>query len=822
MILPGVITIFFFISSIFIKIAVARSKRRQRRGNILFLSFHHFLVVYLFGSNILDLILRNSNIGVVLQLFLKATVTLSSSILEVKAASSILLSNNPKTVILSILQPQKQQRRLARITPGRRVDWFSSARSSLDHNYPTYDSLLDVTTYVDEMLYVFYRHQYIIGSSCVRKLNFSHSNQFLQSGILCKKFARSDNNPRQKSIRYGNLIRPNNPYRRSSGSASVGFAYNPLVRSHHKIANSNTGNYPDYLKNQNDKATRYPCLISKVKMSSSRNKRANLPFSIMDKEIEEYTNSLQENTNKKVDGTTAEETIVIDDNQEGSIPKKQLGEKTVTEYEKWVRRLYATNLFLPVKLGLENMERIHTALGNPSEKYIIIHIAGTNGKGSVTYKIAQAIQLANPTLKVGLFFSPHVSSFRERIQVNNIMISEDDVVQLLPPIYEICQKEDIPATFFEITTALAFSYYAKMSCDVIVLETGLGGRLDATNIVKTPAISVITSIGLEHTKILGDTIELIAKEKGGIIKSGCPVLVGPNCPHDVLKQCAVEKNAARYYSCEDVLGTIGDNYDRDDYDLENSRISKAALKVVQQSIYGKQLNIVDSMTDEVIELGLSKRPPCRFEIMKMPMNEIADGKNRTLTVILDVAHNPPAMEYLVRKLRSTYQSSTTKFRIVVGMSSDKDLKLCGLSLLNIVDSDTSRIYLVEAAHPRAAKLEAILRATGFQDTNIHYDYNDRSITTGILNAKKDIIQNMLNEKKDDSNHNDEEEEVLIVCGSVFLMSEAREALGIDEPRDTDAITEVAGAGSRHSQENFGNNQSYQDDAIAVEDTPTTN
>lgn len=263
------------------------------------------------------------------------------------------------------------------------------------------------------------------------------------------------------------------------------------------------------------------------------------------------------------------------------------------------------------------------------------------------------------------------------------------------------------------------------------------------------------------------------------------------------------------------MGSNSENYDTDDYDLENARIAKAALKLIQQSNYGKQLNIVDSMTDEVIELGISKRPPCRFEIMKMPISTSAEETkteeiNEMLTVILDVAHNPPAIEYLVRKLHRTYDQ-TTKFRIVVGMSSDKDLKLCGSSLLNIVNNDTSRIYLVEAAHPRAAKLEAILNATGLQDTQIHYDLNDRSITTQLLNAKNEIIHNIIMKNKKNDNNN--EEEILIVCGSVFLMSEAREALGIDEPRDTDAITEVAGAGSRHSQENFGNNQSYKDDAV---------
>ena len=126
-------------------------------------------------------------------------------------------------------------------------------------------------------------------------------------------------------------------------------------------------------------------------------------------------------------------------------------------------------------------------------KRLVVHIAGTNGKGSVALKIANTLQ--NHGLKVGLFCSPHVSSFRERMQINGQIIPEEEVVELLPTIYDLCAEHDIPATFFEITTILAFLYYAKHETQVVVLETGLGGRLDATNVITSPALSVITSIG---------------------------------------------------------------------------------------------------------------------------------------------------------------------------------------------------------------------------------------------------------------------------------------------------------------------------------------
>lgn len=520
-------------------------------------------------------------------------------------------------------------------------------------------------------------------------------------------------------------------------------------------------------------------------------------------------------------------------NDEGDKMNDLPGENNLSEkvqkysdYEKWVRRLYMTNLFHPVKMGLSNMQQLHDIMGNPMDdvsddeiqvvagrfclhdwlcrfgictmdcnydqqyhlsqiilhnnflqpKRLVVHVAGTNGKGSVCLKIANALQRCN--LRVGLFCSPHVSSFRERMQVNVDMIREDEVVELLPQIYDWCAKEDIPATFFEITTALAFLFYAKRETEVVVLETGLGGRLDATNVIKTPAISIITSIGLEHTRILGDTVELIAAEKGGIIKEGRPVLVGPHCPQDVLQQCAREKNAGRYYNPGSILKDYRD-FDIADYDEENSRIAKAALILLKN----ENPDLLHDLTEDVIDDAITIRPPCRFEQVQRE-----DG----LTILLDVAHNPPAMIYLVEKLRTTYPDS--QFRFVAGMSSDKDIGQCSRTLLSIADPE--QIHLVEAAHPRAASLPSILIAEP-RLVESHYDLDDRSITTQVQAAV-----NLAKERN----------EVLVICGSVFLMAETREALGFDEPRDSEYIAEMAGAGVRHGQENFGNTTMSEDTA----------
>jgi dihydrofolate synthase/folylpolyglutamate synthase len=424
----------------------------------------------------------------------------------------------------------------------------------------------------------------------------------------------------------------------------------------------------------------------------------------------------------------------------------------------------------------------------------------------VALKTATTFQKAN--YKVGLFVSPHISSFRERIQINGVPISELHVEQYLQEIFDICETHSIPATFFEITTALAFHIFAKECVEVVVLETGLGGRLDATNVIRRPALSVITSIGLEHTKILGDTIEKIALEKGGIMKENCQVLVGRNAPWEVLQQCAKEKNVSEIFQCEDVLGPENDNGDQlstamEDYDAENSRIASAAVILVQfhqtqqrlSSGGGQEVKLISS--DEIVE-GVKIRPPCRFEEMDIPTTP-----DKMVRVILDVAHNPQAMDYLIAKLKTNYPND--RVRLVVGMSADKDLKYCTDILLGYVSHTPERIHLVEASHPRAASISAMLKANPAL-VNSQYEKQQQLYGT---NAYANIIDDERNESSVSNQVRaalqlaTKNDELVVICGSVFIMADAREELGIVEPRDSAVIAQVAGAGMRSSQENFG-------------------
>lgn len=181
-------------------------------------------------------------------------------------------------------------------------------------------------------------------------------------------------------------------------------------------------------------------------------------------------------------------------------------------------------------------------MGAPHTKFRSVHVTGTNGKGSVSTKIAAGLEFAGH--QVGLYTSPHVSSFRERVSINGELISEADVERHLSLVMQLAAQHNIPATFFELTTLMAFSYFAQRQVAYAVVEVGIGGRLDATNII-SPELSVLTSIGLDHTDILGPTIEHITREKSGIIKPSGATVIGPSVPRDIVRQVRFRQRFSR-------------------------------------------------------------------------------------------------------------------------------------------------------------------------------------------------------------------------------------------------------------------------------------
>jgi dihydrofolate synthase/folylpolyglutamate synthase len=408
-----------------------------------------------------------------------------------------------------------------------------------------------------------------------------------------------------------------------------------------------------------------------------------------------------------------------------------------SSYAQLMTRLLSVNKHGGIKLGLDNVQRLNTLLGNPAHAFPSIHVAGTNGKGSVVTKIAAALQAAG--LRVGLYTSPHIACFRERIRVDGSMISEAEVEKHLTTLFALTEEHQIPATFFELTTMMAFSHFVDEDIDIAVIETGLGGRFDATNIVRTK-LSVITSISLEHTEILGNTIEEIACEKAGIIKPNVPVVIGPRVPLNTIKKIAKELNSP----CIQVKGSFSD------FHAENDAVAKMALETIEAPPH-------------VIARGLRATPPCRMQIfsdiqlaLKFKHIRLPDA------IVLDVAHNPDGIKWLLQSLKRRFPNR--RLRFVIGLSKNKDIHGC----FDLLKNTVTHYHLVESQNDRAASIDYLktsLLSVGVSQEDISCE---ESISAGILHA---LIE--AGEKK----------EVVIVCGTFFIMAEARKALGIIEPQD---------------------------------------
>jgi dihydrofolate synthase/folylpolyglutamate synthase len=348
--------------------------------------------------------------------------------------------------------------------------------------------------------------------------------------------------------------------------------------------------------------------------------------------------------------------------------------------------LFAMTFHAGIKPGLERIEHMCEGLDNPHQRYPVIHLAGTNGKGSTSAMIASILVEAG--YKVGLYTSPHIRSFNERIRIGNELISNEDIARLAVPLMESAKA--VGGTFFEVTTAMAFQYFAERRVDVAVIETGLGGRLDATNVCM-PLASIITSIDFDHMEYLGNTLTAIAGEKAGIIKEGAPAIVGhvdasirgvferkaTSCSTsivfaedvvgievdtiypDLTMSVAVIKDDIRQYFVADLAG---------EHQAANIQTAITALPALR-SVY-----FVD---DDHVRSGLQHM---RRNIGLRGRCELYSSSPR---VVLDVSHNPGGIAALVRILQSSGMQAP--FNIVFGVMSDKDADgmLSALLLLNV-------------------------------------------------------------------------------------------------------------------------------------------
>ncbi len=375
------------------------------------------------------------------------------------------------------------------------------------------------------------------------------------------------------------------------------------------------------------------------------------------------------------------------------------------------------------KKDIGNIKIASEKLGNPHLNFKSVHVAGTNGKGSVSHMIASIMQEAG--YKVGLYTSPHLKDFRERIKINGKKISKREVIKFITDNKK--KFEDLELSFFEMTVALSFYYFNKMNVDIAIIETGLGGRLDSTNII-SPEISVITNISLDHTNLLGKSIQKIAKEKAGIIKSKTPVIIG-------VKDIKTEK----------IFNEIAE--------LKNAKISYAKqhyYKTDLKGIYQKMnINTCVSAIHELKNIG-----------WKISKQNIEDGllnciKNTELRgrweiistvplTICDTAHNIDAMKYVVKQIN---QQEYLKLHFIFGTSEDKDL----VKIIKILPKEA--IYYI--CKPNVERgLDTSVLSKYFIDMNMKFHSYENSIIA-LKTAKKNAI------KKD----------LIIISGSTFLVAE---------------------------------------------------
>ena len=343
-------------------------------------------------------------------------------------------------------------------------------------------------------------------------------------------------------------------------------------------------------------------------------------------------------------------------------------------YREALAWLFGTQLF-GIKLGLDNIRRLLGALGVPAPEQRIVHVAGTNGKGSVCAMIDSVCRAAG--YRCGLFTSPHLVTFRERIKVNGLLIGKQEVADGLTMIRRLVVDWDPHPTFFEIATALALQHFADARCEIVVLETGMGGRLDATNAAQ-PVVSVLTPIALDHQKWLGDTIEQIAAEKAGIIKPGVPVVSAMQQPaaEAVIRAAATASDAPLEFIYpappRHALGLLG----RHQHD--NAALALAALRAANVEV-----------GEEAVTAGLTNVEwPARFQRW--------DDR-----IVIDGAHNPAGSMILAQTWQETFQNE--RATILLAVLRDKDAATMIQHLVPIA----ARVILPRARSERAVPPEEL-------------------------------------------------------------------------------------------------------------------
>ncbi len=402
------------------------------------------------------------------------------------------------------------------------------------------------------------------------------------------------------------------------------------------------------------------------------------------------------------------------------------------------------------KEDLNNTIHLCKSLGNPQQKIKTIHIAGTNGKGSVSHMLAAIFQTSG--YKTGLYTSPHLQDFRERIKINGEMISEDFVIDFTGRIHPLI--DEIEPSFFEITVAMAFDYFEKQKVDIAIIETGLGGRLDSTNII-IPELCVITNIGWDHTNLLGDSLEKIAREKAGIIKEGIPVIIGEVVEETqpVFEKTAKEKKAPIHFAFK-TRQAMEWKWDKHDLVVEVAEVNKTDHKVYRLDMGGlyqikNLLTVLEACSqlkpgwlidENFIQRGLS-------QVKKLTgLNGRWEIIEEHPPVILDVGHNEDGIQQIIRQIELTDHH---QLHIIFGTVNDKPIDNI-ISLL----PNTATYYFTQAPIPRALNAEILL---------------EKAQAIGLSGKTFPDVNSALKEAKEKATKND----LVIVCGSIFLVADVK-------------------------------------------------
>lgn len=426
-------------------------------------------------------------------------------------------------------------------------------------------------------------------------------------------------------------------------------------------------------------------------------------------------------------------------------------------YQETIDYLYALQKH-GVKLALANTLALMKIMDDPHKKFRAVHIAGTNGKGSTSAFIASMLSAAG--YRVGLYTSPHLISFTERIRINGTPITEAKVVELARRVRTGYQRlspgaEPLNPTFFEVTTAVAFIYFAEEGVDIAVIETGMGGRLDSTNVI-TPLVSVITNIDLEHTEFLGNTLELIANEKAGIIKQRVPVVTGAMQPGSMLvvNQAANSVQAPVFrlgneFKCENISGRDGQWFDyqgmkvsydrlsiilRGRYQVDNACVALAAIECLRTAGF--------CVEEDALRAGLEKA------FWEGRLERVAQRPD----IYLDGAHNPASAKMLasaVKELKLRYR----RLVLVIGILGDKDYR----GIISELAPLSDLVIVTRPEYSRAMDLAVLAEEV-------------RAFHHAVETA--DTVGQAIEKAKEKANSDD----LILITGSLYVVGDARAVL----------------------------------------------